>query len=205
MANKKRAPGRSGTSTQGKSKFLLENPTIIRAALQVVAGMLLLAPAVTMADIDDEPQIVVLELADQSRHIYAPSKQIVATHEYDWDDETIDAVASIFWAETGRGDRAYKEKLAITQLIWNRTQYGDPFPGTIREVCEQRNEFNHGRISDRNRELARLNLNKVRSQAEGYYQGIEMWDSCIYMTREGGTGILTFQDDQWVTCYRVEG
>lgn len=202
--SKKNALHRTGTSEQGARRISIWHRITFRAGAQVLAAAMILSPLTASADIDDEPQIIVIELADQSKHIYAPNKTIVATHEYDWDDETIDAVASIYWAETGRGDRAYKEKLAITQLIWNRTQYGDPFPGTILEVCEQRNEFNHGHISDRNRELARLNLNKVRSQAEGYYQGIEMWDSCIYMTREGGTGILTFQDDQWVTCYRVE-
>lgn len=173
---------------------------------RVYVLILILTALVGMVNITkaDEPEIIVIELVDQSKHIYAPSKQIVAVHEYEWTDEEIDAVASIYWAETGRGDRAYKEKLAITQLIYNRTQYGDPFPADIVGVCKQKGEFNRGHISDRNRELARLNLNKVKSQAEGYYQGIEMWDSAIYMTREGGTGILTFQDDQWITVYRVE-
>lgn len=173
---------------------------------RVYVLFLILAVLVGMVNITkaEEPEIIVIELVDQSKHIYAPNKTIVATHEYDWDDETIDAVASIYWAETGRGDRAYREKLAITKLLWNRSQYGDPFPDNVLDVCLQRGEFNRGHISDRNRELARLNLNKVKSQAEGYYQGIEMWDSAIYMTREGGTGILTFQDDQWITVYRVE-
>lgn len=173
---------------------------------RVYVLFLILAVLVGMVNITkaDEPEIIVIELVDQSKHIYAPSKRIVAVHEYEWTDEEIDAVASVYWAETGRGDRAYKEKLAITQLIYNRTQYGDPFPADIVGVCKQKGEFNRGHVSDRNRELARLNLNKVKSQAEGYYQGIEMWDSAIYMTREGGTGVLTFQDDQWITVYRVE-
>ena len=175
----------------------------MRKVIILIALMML--PVPVLADYDDEPcDIIVIDLVDQNGHIYAPNKQIVACHEYEWDQETIDAVASIYWAETGKGERAYREKLAITQLIWNRSQYGPPFPDTILGVCKQRGEFNRGHVSDANRELARLNLNKVRSQAEGYYQGIEMWDSAIFMTREGGSGVLTFQDDQWVTVWRVD-
>ena len=175
----------------------------MRKVIILIALMLL--PVPVLADYDDEPcDIIVIDLVDQNGHIYAPNKQIVACHEYDWTDEEIDAVASIYWAETGRGEVAHREKLYITQLIWNRAHYGDPFPSDIVGVCKQRGEFNRGRVSDKNREIARLNLNKVRSQAEGYYQGIEMWDSAIYMTREGGSGILTFQDDQWVTVWRVD-
>ena len=163
---------------------------------------LLLLPCPVMAA--EDPEIIVIDLVDQNGHIYAPSKQIVACHQYEWTDEEIDAVAAIYWAETGRGEKANREKLYITQLIYNRTQYGDPFPADIVGVCKQKGEFNRGRVSDRNRELARLNLNKVKSQAEGFYQGIEMWTSAIYMAREGGTGILTFLDDCWVPVFRVE-
>ena len=178
----------------------------MKRALALLIALAALLPGQTVADYDDEPvDIVVLEIVEPTqKKVYAPNKQIAPLQEYDWDDKTIDAVASIYWAETGRGATANKEKLYITQLIWNRARYGSPFPDNVYDVCMQRGEFNRGKISDKNRELARVNLNKVRSQSEGYYQGLEMWSSAIYMTREGGSGVLTFQDDQWVTVYRIE-
>lgn len=178
----------------------------MKKVLCAVVVAMMLMPMVAVADYDDEPQIVVLELVEEvPKKVYAPKKEIEPMVEYEWTDDEIDALASVFWAETGKNDSvAYKEKLAITQLVWNRAHYGDPFPSEIEDVCKQRGEFNRGRVSDRNRELARLFLNKVRSQAEGHYQGIDMWSSAIYMTREGGSGVLTFQDDAWVTVYRVE-
>ena len=123
--------------------------------------------------------------------------------EYEWSDADIDALASVYWAETGaNSEKVTREKLAITQLVWNRVTHGSPFPATVCEVCKQRSEFNRGKISDRNRAIARANLNKVRSQAEGIYQGLDQMDG-LYMTRENG--ILTFQDLTWTTVYKVEG
>lgn len=158
----------------------------------------LLIPATTLAE---DAQIFVIEPVG-----YQPPKPvqvaIMPVTEYDWSDADIDALASVYWAETGaNGPRTTREKLAITQLVWNRTQYGSPFPATVAEVCKQRGEFNRGRISDRNRQIARANLNKVRSQAEGSFQGLDDMTG-IYMTRENG--VLTFQDSSWQTVYKVE-
>jgi len=179
--------------------------------IKVAALLLALttAPAV-LADYDDAPEddvlIVMIEM-EKPATTPAPKMPIKPAWKYDWPDELIDELASIYWAETGaNGPITSQEKLLITQLIWNRSKYGSPFPSDLTEVCKQRNEFNHGKISDRNREQARANLDRVRSQAEGSWQGIPTaMLTPIYMTREGGSGILTFQDDMWVTCYRVEG
>ena len=154
----------------------------------------------------DDVQIVYVEVEKQivSEPVKMPVQPL---HEYEWDQELIDEIASIYWAETGANNsRTAQEKLAITQLIYNRSVYGKPFPDDLLGVCKQNGEFNHGRISDRNRRIARENLNKVKSQADGFYQGIDPnLTMAIYMTREGGSGILTFQDSSWVTVWRVEG
>ena len=159
----------------------------------------LLIPATTLAE---DPQVFVIEPV-----WYEPPKPVqvavMPVHEYEWSDADIDALASVYWAETGaNSDKTTREKLAITQLIWNRVTHGSPFPGSVAEVCKQRGEFNRGKISDRNRVIARTNLNKVRSQADGIYQGLDEMDG-LYMTRENG--VLTFQDSTWTTVYRVEG
>ena len=156
----------------------------------------------------EEPEVQIVYVEVEKQVIADPPKmKIEPAWKYDWPDELIDELASIYWAETGaNGPRTAQEKLMITQLVWNRSQYGSPFPSDLTAVCKQRGEFNHGRVSDRNREAARANLDKVRSQAEGRYQGIDPnMTMAAYMTREGGSGILTFQDDQWVPIYRVEG
>lgn len=173
----------------------------MRYVLILLALMLIAVPVMA-----EDVEIVYVEVEHQ---IIAdpPTMPIQPLQTYEWDAELIDQLASIYWAETGANSpRTALEKLAITQLIWNRSVYGSPFPSDLLEVCKQKGEFNHGRISDRNRQAARDNLNKVRSQAEGFYQGIDPNLTLgIYMTREGGSGVLTFQDASWVTIYRVEG
>jgi len=172
----------------------------MRYVLILFALMLVAVPVLA-----EDVQIVMVEVEHQ---IIAdpPKMPIQPLQTYEWQDELIDQLASIYWAETGaNGPRTAREKLAITQLIWNRSEYGEPFPSDLLGVCKQKNEFNHGRISDRNRQAARDNLNKVRSQAEGFYQGIDPnMTLAIYMTREGGSGVLTFQDNNWITIFRVE-
>jgi len=175
----------------------------MKRILTLLALLLILTPMEARAE---EPAVIIIECV-QPIVTPAPKYPKQPAWKYDWPDELIDQLASIYWAETGaNGPITSQEKLMITQLIWNRSQYGSPFPSDLTEVCKQKNEFNHGRISDRNRQAARENLDRVRSQAEGSYQGIDVnMAMAIYMTREGGSGVLTFQDDQWVTIYRVEG
>jgi len=176
----------------------------------IVAMVLAVVPV--CADYDDvvmdgEEVVQVFYIEPIEKMALVPAqRKIQPLREYEWDSELIDVLAQIYWAETGaNGPRTAMEKLAITQLVWNRAHYGSPFPSDLLEVCKQKGEFNRGRISDRNRQTARDNLNKVRSQAEGFWQGIDVnLTDAIYMTREGGSGILTFQDDVWVTIYRVE-
>lgn len=178
----------------------------MKKLMAVAFAIIILLTSVAATAEEPDVQIVYIEVEKQ---VLAdpPKMKIEQPWNYDWPDNLIDELASIYWAETGaNGPRTALEKLYITQCIWNRAHYGNPFPSDLYEVCHQKGEWNHGRISDRNREAARANLDKVRSQAEGRYQGIDPnAEMAIYMTREGGSGILTFQDDQWVTVIRVEG
>ena len=92
----------------------------------------LLIPATTLAE---DPQVIVIEPVG-----YEPPKPVQAAvmpvQEYEWSDADIDALASVYWAETGaNSDKTTREKLAITQLIWNRATHGSPFPTTVCEVC----------------------------------------------------------------------
>ena len=156
---------------------------------------------VAKADYDDEPaEIFVIEMVE-AEPIKAP-KYTPTPQVYEWDQKVIDSLAEIFWAETGRGKTAETEKLLITQLIFNRLRYGAPFADTLLGVMEQRGEFNHGKISDKNRDKARDYLNLCQSQYDGYFQGLALPGSAIYMGRNSG-GELIFYDSNWTAVYKI--
>lgn len=110
--------------------------------------------------------------------------------EYEWSEAEIDGLASVYWAECNTD----AEKLAVTKLILNRANYGNPFKTGIVAVIYQRGEFNRGRISDRNRENARNNLNRIMNGL------CTVPDSAVYMSRNGRT--LVFYDISWNEVFR---
>lgn len=109
---------------------------------------------------------------------------------YEWSEAEIDSLASVYWAECNTD----AEKLAVTKLIMNRASYGPPFKAGIVAVIYQKGEFNRGRISDRNRENARDNLNRVMNGL------CTVPDSAVYMSRKGRT--LVFYDISWNEVFR---
>lgn len=169
-----------------------------RILLALVALFLFLGATPVMAD--DEPvEIVVIELVEPT---YEKAQKYISTPKiYDWDSKVVDSLAEIFWAETGRGQYADTEKLLITQLIFNRLRYGSPFADTLYGVMNQKGEFNHGKISDKNRQKAIDYLNLCQSQYDGYFQGLALPTSAIYMGRIGSD--LIFYDDCWNAVYQI--
>ena len=164
-----------------------------------IALMMLAAPAVTTADYDDEPQIVCLELVEHA----APAAPRYAYQEpthYAWTDDELTQVAKVLWAETGRGTN-YREKEAICCLILNRTRFGDPFPSDVVSVCKQKGEFNRGKMSVNNKEIARECLDKYQSHLDGNFQDTDFPKTAVYMARVKGT--LTFYDYGWHKVYEV--
>lgn len=168
-------------------------------AILLMAALLLPLPVMAA----QEPEIILIGVVAPTP-TEAPKMPVQPMQTFDWDKKLIDALASIYWAETGSNSPiTSQEKLMITQLVWNRSQHGSPFPEDLLEVCRQRGEFNKGKISDRNRDTARENLNKVRSQAEGYYQGIPVeMIKALYMGR--ANGVLTFYDADWMKVFEVK-
>lgn len=162
--------------------------------ISVAVAMAIGGVCASKADVDDETQIVCLEIVPTPVPQY--QQYTFVPNHYDWDSKTIDAVASIYWAETGYGSAAAAQKLALTQLIWNRVEYyneyGDKYAGTIYEVCRQKGEFNRGKVSDKNRNLAIENLDMVRSQAEGTYCGITVPRDAVKMAWDESTGEMYF-------------
>ena len=160
-------------------------------------AMLLLAPVAVKAEA--EPEIILIGVVAPAetpaiRYNYGP-----VTH-YDWTDAEIDEVAKVLWAETGKGN-TYAEKEAICCLILNRTRHGEPFPADIVSVCKQRGEFNRGRVSDANRQIARECLDRYQSHLDGNWQDIDFPQDAVYMARNGQT--LAFYDGSWQKVHEV--
>ena len=217
MGTKEKAPTRTANSDQGATKGsstksnIITNETISQIVLLLAEvsryavvkyaaiALILLAPVMTKAE---EVQIIQIDIVPPAV-TEAPKMPVQPMQTYDWDTDLIDALASIYWAETGSDAKASTEKLMITQLIFNRSQHGSPFPEDLLSVCRQRNEFNKGKISDRNRTVARENLDKVQSQIDGWYQGIPAaMTKALYMGRVGST--LKFYDSSWTCIYEVK-
>ncbi len=119
-----------------------------------------------------------------------PTAELKPYVAYEWSSAEIDALASVYWAECNTD----AEKLAVTQLILNRASYGPPFKSGIVGAVHQKGEFNRGRISDRNRENARANLDRCMNGL------CSVPASAVYMSRSGRT--LVFYDIGWNEVWR---
>lgn len=154
---------------------------------------------------DPTPEVIIIKRIELVPTPTPTPAVRMPAREYEWSEEDLRELASVYWAETGANNaRTEREKQAITQLVWNRARHGDPFPGTIAEVCRQRGEFNRGHISNRNIDNARLYLNRVQTQADGDYQGITVPRSALYMARDGEGGALCLYDSSWVIVWRSD-
>lgn len=216
MKAKKNAPTGAGTPDQGATKGLsvrTEDTTsdkiqqvlrlfaeLSRYAVIKTAALLLLLLAPVAVKAEAEPEIILIGVVAPAetpaiRYEYQP-----VTH-YDWTDKEIDEVAKILWAETGKGC-TYSEKEAICCLILNRVHHGDPFPEDVVSVCKQKGEFNRGRVSDANRQIARECLDRYQSHLDGNWQDINFPQDAVYMARNGQT--LVFYNSDWQKVYEVK-
>ena len=178
-------------------RFLRNNWRLLILALFLLA---LIAVAVRVTNAEVEPEVVVFEILPTPTPTPFPTSEPIATpepvrnaayREFDWPQSTIDALASVYWAECNTP----QEKLAVTVLICNRWLYGPPFGASIEAVIAQRGEFQTGHVSDANRDLARVHLNRWLTQYYGDYAGIDVPRSAVYMARVGGN--LELYNDSW--------
>ena len=103
----------------------------------------------------------------------------------EWSEAEIDGLAGIFWASCN----SEREKRAYTCIVWNRAHHGDPFPRDLVGVIHQRGEFQRGRVSDRNRALARECLDACAA-GRCYVPA-----SAVYIAKDGGE--LRLYDIHW--------
>ncbi|MEG1523977.1 MAG: hypothetical protein RR475_03000 [Clostridia bacterium] len=127
-----------------------------------------------------------------------PGKKLVYM-EKDWTQEEIDAAASVYWADCNSA----AEKQAVTVVFFNRLRHGAPFADNLEDVIKQKGEFNHGRISDKNRNMAEYCLNKAWTQYNGFDAGLNIPDTALYVGRENG--VMVLKDGEFQPVYTVGG
>lgn len=103
----------------------------------------------------------------------------------EWSEAEIDGLASIYWAECNND----RQRKVYTAVVWNRSRYGSPFPVGLVAVMYQKGEFNHGRVSDRNRQKAQEYLDQMAAGFSTIPQ------SAVYISREGDT--MRLYDANW--------
>lgn len=142
----------------------------------VVLGAILYARA-------DAPEEVYLDIVPTP--VPAPIIYPWTVEKQNWTEAEIDGLASIYWAECNTDI----QRKAYTAVIWNRARYGSPFPSGLVAVMYQRGEFNHGRVSDRNRDKAREYLDQCCAGV------LTIPQSAVYISREGKT--MRLYDINW--------
>ena len=122
-------------------------------------------------------------------------------NEHDLSSKIIDEMASIFWADCNNDT----EKKYYAAVVVNRMNHGAPFDTTLEGVLSAKGEFNHGRISDRNREKARRFLNIALTQfSDNMYAGLKIPSNAVYVSRDDATNKLVFYNIAWNEVYRLD-
>ena len=175
---------------------------------------LLILPAAAYAEAEGEQwgQVVAIALEDPP----APSEEAepVANPpvqrnfcEYDWTQGDIDTVAQGYW----RWCNTAQEKADFTAVIVNRMLCGltksdgsRMFPATAEGVMTQNGEFgiDTAKCSDKNRDLAAVNLNRCMTEWLVGNAGVRVPRSAIYADRVNG--VLVMYDMDWTEVWRVE-
>lgn len=145
------------------------------------------------------PEIIVFELVPEPTP--APPKREVHYADHNLSQDVIDEQASIFWADCNDD----QEKLCFAAVAVNRLVHGDPFGTDLEDILSAESEWNHGRISDRNRDKAERFLNMALTQfVDGDYAGILVPPGAVYVSRDDSSGKLVFYSINFEELYRLE-
>ena len=120
--------------------------------------------------------------------------------EHDISSKAIDELASIFWADCNTDE----EKMCVAAVAVNRLNHGMPFGTNIEDILSAESEWNHGHISDRNREKAVRYLNKALTQfVDGEYAGLKIPSTAVYISRDKSSHKLVFYNIDMKEIYRL--
>ena len=130
-----------------------------------------------------------------------PTQEPKATNysEYEWSQDDIDTLAQGYWQWCNTS----REKADFTMVVLNRVMDDSGmFRDTVENVMTQSGEFgiDRARCSDRNRDLARVNLNKCMTEWMVGDAGVRVPKTAIYVDRVDG--VLTMYDSSWKVVWR---
>lgn len=149
------------------------------------------------------PEVIVFELAPTPTPVMpkpTPTPEVHFT-DHGISQKAIDEAASIFWADCNTDD----EKLCVAAVAVNRLCHGYPFGDTLEGILEAKSEWNHGHISDRNREKAKQFLNMALTQyVDGDFAGLAIPSTALYITRDELTRKLVLLDINFKEVYRIK-
>lgn len=130
-----------------------------------------------------------------------PEPVAYAYTEYEWSQDDIDTLAQGYWVWCNTA----QEKAAFTMVVLNRVMDSSGlFCDTVEGVMTQSGEFgiDAAHCSDRNRELARVNLNRCMTEWAQGNAGVRVPKSAVYVDRVDG--VLTMYDRDWNTVWRCK-
>lgn len=121
--------------------------------------------------------------------------------EHSISQKSIDEMASIFWQNCNTD----LEKQCYAVVAVSRMLHGSPFDDTLEEVLSAKGEFEHGHISDRNRDKAKRFLNFALTQyVDNQFAGLYVPSSAVYVSRDDSSDKLVFYDINWKEVYRLK-
>lgn len=158
-----------------------------------------------------EPEVVVISVVSTPEPtppaatppiIPATPEPVINYQEFPWSQDDIDTTAQLYWQMCNTS----AEKANVTMLIINRIMdTSGKFPGTTAEdILTQSGEFeiSKARCSDRNRNLARANLNRCMSEWVLGNAGVNVPRTALYVDRVNG--VLTMYDASWNIVWECE-
>lgn len=155
----------------------------------------------TMPTPTPTPQIVDIKIIVTPTPPPPVDNREIHYNEHNISQKAIDELASIFWADCNNDE----EKMCVAAVAVNRLIHGKPFGDNIEDILAATSEWNHGHISDRNREKAVRYLNKALTQfADGEYAGLKIPSGAVYISRDDSSNKLVFYNILMQEVYRLK-
>ena len=185
---------------------------MVRILILALCALMAFMPVSALAD-GSSDDVVVISIVETPTPSPAatppptPEPQPCSYQEYLWTQDDIDTTAQVYWVWCNTA----QEKADMTALIVNRVMCSltrsdgsRMFPDTVENVVTQSGEFgiDKARCSDKNRELAVVNLNRCMTEWLMGNAGVRVPRSAIYADRVNG--VLVMYDKDWNEVWRVE-
>ena len=171
------------------------------AMLPLFAAITVQCGATALAEDEPQPTPAVEWIFLEAIPTATPTPPVREIHyrEHPLTQDEIDEMAAIFWEDCNTDE----EKLCYAAVAVNRLVHGAPFGDDLNSILKAKSEWNHGKVSDRNRKKAERYLNMALTQfVDGEYAGILVPPGAVYVSRESGK--LVFYNANFEEAYRLD-